>query len=178
MESRLIVDLSTGHLEVSGSEELVKHIFNEFRADIASRNVRKASPVVADEVDSKVNRDTTTKKNGPRKTSATSEVNKDLDTLGVEEFFDTFEPKTDAERAMIFVKFLHEKKGMSNCAIRDIYTCFFAMKDRLKLPSMTSLLNNDRGRTKYFTQNDGVIELTKIGENYFSQKLRKKSSTS
>jgi hypothetical protein len=177
MESRLIVDLSTGHLEVTGSEELVKHIFNEFRAEIASKGLKshpkEAVPV---EESGRVHRESTPKKGGQKKASASADVNKDLDTSGVEDYFDKYDPKSDAERAMIFVKFLTEQKELESSSIRDVYTCFFAMKSRLKLPNMASLLSNDYTRTKFFTQQDGAVMLTRLGETHFSQKLKKKAT--
>lgn len=176
MESRLVVDLSSGHLEVTGSEELVKHIFNEFRAEIASRGARlpKADEVRVD--DGRPSRETPNKKGGGKRTPATSDVNKDLDTSGIDDFFERYEPKTDAERAMIFIKFLQEDKGMETATIQDVYTCFFAMKSKLNLPNMGSLLRNDSTRTKFFSQQDGAIHLTRIGETHYSQRLRKKTT--
>lgn len=173
MESRLIVDLSTGHLEVSGSEDLVKHIFNEFREEISSRAVRKADPPETVDNEKKPAREAAPKKASSKKTSASSDVNKDLDTLGLEDFFAPFEAKGDAERAMIFIKFLQEQKKMTTCTLSDVYTCFFALKSKLKLPSITSLIKNDASRTKFFSVSEGNMSLTRLGETHFSQKLKK-----
>jgi len=177
MECKLVVDLSTGHLEVSGSEDLVKYVFNEFRAEIATRGPK--TQVISDPktVSDERPQSSQGKKPSSKKATATGDVNKDLDTSGLETFFEEYQPKTDAERAIVFLKFLNSKFGSDAYASRDVYTCFFALRDRLKLPSMNSLLSNDRNRTKFFTARDGLIELSKIGENYFNQKLNKKAVT-
>ncbi|MFV2053488.1 hypothetical protein [Aliiroseovarius sp. YM-037] len=174
--------MAIGRLEVSGSESFVRDIYKDFCAELGSNRpvqtsltstaTNKRETQAPDEAVKKVS------KPKGNKTSSTAMLNKDLDVSGLKDYFSEFDTKKAAEQALIFTMFLREVRGIVPCTADDIYTCFFTMKDQLKLPSMTSLFNNDRARTGFFKRvENGKVEITQIGENHFNHNLKKIESS-
>jgi hypothetical protein len=179
MKSKVVINIQDGLLEVTGSEKFVKSIYDDFKDKLANyddvKPIKQKIKKKESTSSSRSNKLATGSK--IKKQTASVNINSDIQVEGLEAFYSDFDPKTDAEKALIFVYFLREKRDLSPCSVSDIHTCFFAMKEHLNVPSnYRSLLKNDAQRTKYFDRNgSNEITITSIGENHFNHKLKRKS---
>lgn len=172
MESKLLVNFSTGQLEVTGSEDLIREVYSDFKNQLGKTRTATVPQSQNDEVGTST-KTPPKKPSKARKSGGTGNVNPDLDTTGLENYFGQYDIKKDAERALVFAIFLRDEKKNSDIDADAIYTCFFALKDQLKLPNIDGLINNDTTRTKFFSRGEnGELVVTRIGENHFAQKLK------
>lgn len=180
MKSKVVINIKDGLLEVTGSEKFVKNIYDDFKNKLGNFDNKKPvkDPLKNNQDDFKVSPRKSSSSGKIKKQTVNIDVNPELEVTGLESFFDKFEPKTDAEKTLIFVKFLHEARDISPCSASDIHTCFFALKEHLKVPTnYNSLLLNDSSRTKFFNRNGtNDITITPIGENHFNHKLKRKTN--
>lgn len=176
MTNKIAIQLGNNSLKVEGSEEFLDDVLDKFlRAVSTTPQTQSASFAAGSKTGEKV--ETTPKpklaKRVPKTTSANRpKIDPNLDIIGLEEFFLDFEAKKDSERAVIFAIFLEEKLSKTKFSQDEIFSCFDAVKAHTKIPNMTSLLQNDNSRTKYFQKDDdGLLSLTVRGTNHYHQVL-------
>lgn len=155
-ESKLKIDFTQGLLEVEGSEEIVREIYNDFKESLnnipqtAMNSTTMASP--NDEL--KPNQTTkssekintpkpvakTKSKTKPKKASDTSgTLLKNLNLMGdsnvesLRDFYAKYEIKTNQERTLVFVYYLQHKREIPNININHNFTCYRNI-DGLKIP--------------------------------------------
>lgn len=174
MKNKLVADFLSGKLEVTGSEELVKFIYEDFKSQLGKsnttvKNVAEFQP----KVDGLPPKPTPKSVKSPRKKGKASiEVDTSLDLAKLPSYFAEFDVKKDAERALIFAVFLQDELSLNPFTASALYSCFFALQGKLKLPNVESLLANDKARTKFFErQGDGQINITTVGRNHFNLKI-------
>ena len=197
-ETKLKIDINLGLLEVEGSEELVREIYNDFKdilktkpqnAPIAS-NVMGASsttpsaqPVAAAKSSPKAKSRPKPKANAKSKASSdtTGTLLKDLNLMGdgsfesLRDFYGKFEAKTNLERTLIFVYYLEHIRGITGININHVLTCYRNI-DGLKIPGHLKQNIADTSSKKGWldTTNFEDIKVPVTGVNYIEHDLPKK----
>ena len=179
METKLTIDFSTKKLEVAGSEAFVEKIYFDFKDQISKlefSNNQPAENEKGETTNTQVSPKVVKKSKIKSKAKSSAQdvgIDRDLDCSGIQEYFDRFDVKTDAERALVFYKFLIDDKNLPDVSQIALKTCFFALKDNLNQPNIVSLLANDSTRTMYLKRDAGLVRITTFGENHFNLKLNK-----
>lgn len=185
MQSRLHIDLYRGIIDVEGEESFVREIYADYKdrlKDLADVGAPKAPEPIAElageKIKSKPRRAATkkspkTKTDGEAKASAyRPALTKDLDTSGLAAFYKQFSPKNNAEKILVFVKFLEEKLDISPCSADQIYTCYRSLKQSVP-QHFRQVIVNTSGRDYGYIEYGGIDEITAsiIGQNYFDDGL-------
>jgi len=187
--TKLIINLKEGIVEVEGTEDFVRDVYNDFKERV-SRPVPlpPAPPARLEQFKATgeaegtlaARRTTTTSRRGvAAKTGETAnykpKFNNDLNLNGLAEFYDLYAPKTHAEKILIFAAFLRDKIGISPCAADDIFTCYFTIKNKTKTPeAFVQAFRDCQSRTHYIKFISlTAIEITIPGDNFLSSKSRK-----
>jgi hypothetical protein len=141
-ESKLKIDFTQGFLEVEGSEELVREIYNDFKESLKTRPQSKAVEGFASEksnsADSGQLAPITTQKSQPSRSKTKSKKTsdntgsflKDLNLMGegttssLKDFCAQYELKTNLERTLAFVYYLQHKLNITGININHIFTCY------------------------------------------------------
>ncbi len=195
--TKLIINLKDGILDVDGSEEFVRSIYDDFKGEVAKRSQPVASaqrlleqPVLtvpdgADNDGSSGVKKTRVKKNntsgdGQKKASSKSKPTFDpnLDLKGLVEFYDRYAPQNVPEKILIFAMFLLEQLNLQSFSIDQIYTCFFTVRDRTKIPeAFAQAFHNTQART-HFIQITTLQEMaiTTPGFNKFEEMKKSKAA--
>jgi hypothetical protein len=193
MNTKLTINLRDGILEVEGGDDFVRSIYEDFKGEVARRNVEKASePLkrvvsaesIAGGLDEAKERAPRAKVKPPKSEtskSRSSDYKPKFDTAlnlnGLVEFYDQLAPENAREKILIFAIFLRDHLKIVPCTVDQIYTCFFTVKDRTKIPeAFVQAFRDTQSKTHYIEMNglDGIA-VTIPGNNHFEQ-MKKRNS--
>jgi hypothetical protein len=171
MNTKLTINLKEGILDVDGSEEFVRSIYDDFKGEVAKRlsngsTIPRQIDVPAlpmhEEEGETPTRNGKPKKARAKRSSGTGDSPKrgitkyrptfdaTLNVIGLPEFYDSMMPKTASERILVFAAFLRDQVKLEPCIADHIYTCFFAVKDRTKTPeAFVQAFHNTQSRTHW-----------------------------
>jgi len=188
--TKLLINLKEGIVQVEGAEDFVRHVYNDFKERVSKPIVLSPASVAQIEQLEGDDAPEEEKENKHRKakpkrtnnsTSKTGETanykpkfNNDLNLVGLAEFYEKHAPSNHNEKILVFVAFLRDKMGKSPCAADDIYTCYFTMKNKTKIPgAFLQAFWNCQSRTHYirFTS-PNEIEVAIPGDNFLSEKIK------
>jgi hypothetical protein len=191
MNTKLTINLRDGILDVEGSDEFVRSIYEDFKGEVAKRiPLKPAGPPQIDFVpeDEKAgNSDALSKKpklktrskqvpsKGQKPRIYTPKFDPDLNLDGLPEFYDKLGPVNATEKILTFAMFLKEKLQIQPCTCDQIYTCFFTVRDRTKIPeAFVQSFWNAQSRTHFIQVNSlEEIVVTIPGNNHF-EKMKKR----
>lgn len=191
--TKLAINLTDGTIQVEGTEEFVRFIYQDFRDSLSKQVVVRPLPAQTLEHDSQpallTDETKSRKKRAPRKASSNSNgekprpilykptFNAKLDLATLEQHFDEWQPENNYEKILVCAVFLRDKLGLAPCSADDIYTCFHTLsrKGKTKVPAAFKQAFVDcQNRTHYidykFLQE---IHITIPGDNCFNEKKRK-----
>lgn len=190
--TKLSINLREGTVEVEGAEEFVRFIYQDFKESLSKRVIVQSPEKVLDQVPetpllSNEGKDQP-KRRTKRKTAASGEADKSrtaaykptfnaqLNLAGLREFYDKWKPENNAEKILLFAVFLRDQLKTAPCSADDIFTCYFTLKDRTKTPeAFAQAFHDTKSRTHFIDyQTLQSISITIAGENYFSDKSRKR----
>ena len=154
VNTKLTINLRDGILDVDGSEEFVRSIYEDFKGEVAKRvsspatasRQIEAPAIPVQDADEIVGKDKPKKQRTKRVTTTTGEGPKvrtgkykptfdsTLNVKGLPKYYDSMNPYNAAEKILTFAAFLRDSLKMESCTADHIYTCFFAVKDRTKIP--------------------------------------------
>jgi len=196
--TKLAINLNEGTVQVEGDEAFVRFIYEDFRDSLSRRVIVKATtqpalehqtqPPLLKNENQKEQPAKPPKKRPARKAARTSgagektrtvldrpEYNSKLNVTGLAEFYDQWKPTNNSEKILVFAVFLRDKLQIAPCNIGDVYTCFFAMKAKVKIPeAFQQAFIDAKNRTHYieFETTDSV-EITIAGDNWFTEQAKK-----
>lgn len=196
MGTKLTINLKDGILDVDGSEDFVRSIYDDFKGEVAKRltissttpkQIEAASMPTPEVIETPVDKP---KKAHTRRVSAVGVGQKPraarykptfdpaLDVNGLVEFYDSMNPDYIAEKILIFAVFLRDHKNMQTCSADHIYTCFYTVKDRTKIPEAFEQAFRDTQSRTHFIQVTSLqdIAITIPGNNKFEE-MKKKRKT-
>jgi len=114
---------------------------------------------------------------GRRLSPTNPKLDKNLDTSGLPDFYDQFEAKNNAEKILIFLKFMNDELQIVPPNTDQFYTCFEKVDERV--PKVFSQAFRDASGRKfgYIDYNSPTdICLTTTGNNYFKFDLKRKTA--
>ena len=194
MNTRLIINLTEGILEVEGSEEFVRSIYHDFREQVSVTAANKLTPLNTvqqieppiKEVDAPTQRKSRrpiSSATKPRAASGTKPkaaeykplFNTSLNLAELPGFYAAFNPTSHNEKILCFAVFLRDRLTMSPCTANDIYTCYFSLKSQTKMPeAFHQAFITARNRTHFIeVEWPEKIEITIAGDNFYNEKLRR-----
>jgi hypothetical protein len=196
MTAKLHIDISQGIIDIEGDPGLVREIYADIKVQLLSgvkfaQRVAAAAPAAApaedaDEATSPASRPKTKRRAVAKKKAGGDEgtggvvadspkLDKNLDTSGLGAFYGQFTPKNNAEKILIFLKFLTESLGIESPNTDQVYTCFKATGD--KIPKAFAQAFYDTSSKLGYIDFRSAIDLpiTIAGDNHFNHTLKKKA---
>ncbi|MDF2116684.1 hypothetical protein PY365_13940 [Roseiarcaceae bacterium H3SJ34-1] len=182
--SKLLINLKEGVVQVEGSEDFVRDVYGDFKEHISKPFALSPAPITQpDQVENCEKTDTqvSNPKAKMRRVNTAGKAaeykpkfNNDLNLTGLAEFYDKIEPTGHNEKILIFAAFLRDKLGKASCTADDIFTCYFTMKNKTKIPeAFIQAFHNCQTRTHYIKYTSPTeVEVAIPGDNFLSNKTR------
>lgn len=193
VNTKLAINLSEGTVEVEGDEAFVRFIYQDFKETLAKHAVvRPVSPSPLEHAPAPQRLLTNDKKGkkdrakpSARKVAsgdgektrtvlAKPNFNSKLNVTGLADFYDEWKPENNSEKILVFAVFLRDRLKIAPCNASDIYTCFFAMKAKTKIPEAFQQAFSTAKHRTHFIEFDTTdsIEVTIPGDNWFTEKAK------
>lgn len=194
VNTKLAINLAEGTVEVEGSEDFVRFIYQDFKDSLSKQVIiRPARPPTLEHTPleprliENENKESSKKSSADKKASPTSEgkrsrssvykpkFNSKLNLAGLDEYFDELKPKSTSEAIVVFAAFLRDRLQMVTCSADDIYTCFFTLKSKLKIPTAFQQAFHDAKRRTHFINYDSLdsISVSIAGDNWLEAQAKK-----
>lgn len=193
MNAKLHINIPQGVIDVEGDPDLVREIYADFKAQLLSGvKLNPPKPQVQEAVqepdESGKTRSKSKRRAGVRKKSNGDEegptvvadqpkLDKNLDTSGLPAFYGQFETKNNAEKILVFLKFMVDDLQIDTPNTDQFYTCFEKVDERV--PKVFSQAFRDASGRKfgYIDYNSPAdIRLTTTGNNHFKFDLKRKAA--
>jgi hypothetical protein len=191
--AKLLINLRDGILDVQGSEDFVRSIYQDFKEQVAKSAIAVRAPVAA--LSAAVQEMPESGEQSPRrrkvarastqndKSKATEykpSFNPQLNLNGLEEWYGRFEPANYSEKILLFAIFLRDHLNARPCNADDIFTCFQTLRSLTKTPeAFVQAFRDAQSRTHFIEYlSPENIEVTIAGENHFNHKLKRKEGAS
>ena len=201
--AKLHIDLSQGVIDIEGDPDFVREIYSDFKDQLTS-GARFASPSAnhssrADESDGEAastsasaGGDAPAKPKAKRRTSPRKKVvsedasngvvadapklDKSLDTSALGTFYGQFAPKNNAEKILIFLKFITDTLQIESPNTDQVYTCFKQTGE--KIPKAFAQAFYDTSTKHGFIDFRSSIDMpiTIAGDNHFTHSLKRKDA--
>lgn len=192
--AKLHIDMSQGVISIEGDPNLIREIYADFKDRLVTSAQKPDGavrppphpPAAQTEPESKPKakpRAPARKKrhdaveNSSGINSNAPKLDKSIDTSGLAAFYGRYEPKNNAEKILIFSKFLSDELGLEEPNTDQVYTLF--KKSGEKIPKAFAQAFHDAGSKHGFIDFDGpsgTIKGTIVGDNHFNHDIKKKSA--
>jgi len=192
-ENKLKIDLTQGIIEVEGSEQLVRDIYNDFKKRLnqaAAPAIVAPAPQVPKTTTEKSAANSQKKATSGKPKSKSSTNNsgtllKDLDLTGsggiesLRDFYSKYEASSNFERNLVFVYYLQNIKELVEININHVFTCYRNIPD-LKAPGnlKQSIFDSAFKKGWLDTSNMESITVPISGINHLEHDLPKKAEES
>lgn len=170
MISKLKIDISSGQLEVEGSEELVKYIYEDFknnlnldRSNFTMKNSLESNPVVrhAEKETKSAKKKVSNGMSKAKPKKAPGFLNS-LDLSGtkggesLKTFYARYNHKTNYERNLIFVYYLQYVEKIDNITLDHVFTCYRNVGQKIPIAIEQSLRDTSKDK--------GWVDITSIDD--------------
>lgn len=187
MTSKLKIDLSTGLLEVEGSEDLIKFIYGDFKDNLGT--LPPVQTVKLSEIqtvsDTKVVPKKVTLKAAPTKNSSKSKSKKEPEFLknldlsvgseneSLKDFYAKYDHKSNYERNLIFVYYIQHILHEDKITLDHLFTCYRNVGQ--KIPKALEQSMRDTSKEKGWVDIDDLenIKVPVAGMNHIVHDLAK-----
>ncbi|PHS74777.1 MAG: hypothetical protein COB19_05745 [Porticoccus sp.] len=189
MSTKLHINLSQGIIDVEGDPEMVREIYADFKEQLliskpvstqVNSNTDNLPPTdsKAPKARSRPRRTTQPKpsatEEGPAISANSPQLDKNLDTSALTNFYSQYSPKNHPEKILLFMKFLVDELGIEAPNTDQIYTCYEKVNERI--PKIFAQAFRDASGRKfgfidYNSPSD--IKVTTTGTNHFKFDLKK-----
>jgi hypothetical protein len=190
MTTKLHIDMSQGVIDIEGDPDLVREIYRDMKEHLLSGvppSQGRAAAVVAAPASDGESKPKAKRRTPPRKkaegdsgsssiSADAPKLDKNLDTAKLGEFYGQFEPKNNAEKILIFLKFIVEELGQENPNTDQVYTCYKKTGDKIPKAYAQAFYDtsNKHGYINFDSPTD--IAITIAGDNHFNHSLKKKAA--
>lgn len=191
MQSKLLIDLSQGRVEIEGDADLIREIYRDRKDRLLSEappgsfEGRQSSNGPEDSAAAEPRSKSRPKRRSAPRRKAEGEdgspgispeapkLDKNLDTVKLGAFYSQFTPKNNSDKILIFLKFITEELGMEKPNTDQVYTCF--KKTGEKIPNAyPQAFYTMAGRHGYIDYRSAIdIDITIAGDNHFNHELKK-----
>jgi hypothetical protein len=191
---KLHINISQGLIEVEGDADLVREIYADYRDQLLNgeRVAAVSAPPkqgAATEANDSANPRPKSRRRGAAKRRASGEdqgptinadqpkLDKNLDTSGLPAFYGQFEARNNAEKILIFLKFMNDELAIVPPNTDQFYTCFEKVNERVPR-AFSQAFRDASGRKFGYIDYDSPtdIRLTTTGNNYFKFDLKRKAT--
>jgi hypothetical protein len=191
LTAKLHINISQGIIDIEGEADLVREIYADFKEQLLN-GVTSATSTAPSQVKGDESADESVgKKNSKRRTAAKKKVvgeesgnsvvannpklDKDLDTSKLMSFYNQFEPKNNAEKILIFLKFLNDELKIEVPNTDQVYTCFEKSNERVPKVFAQAFIDASGRKFGYIDYNSpSNLRVTTVGSNHFRLDLKKK----
>lgn len=196
MTAKLRINISQGVLDIEGDPDLVREIYADFKDQLLSKAtfaspapppVPPAPPGDADAGSSAASKPKAKRRVAPKKKTNGDEggsgvlpdspkLDKNLDTSALGAFYGQFAPKNNAEKILIFLKFMTETLNIDSPNTDQVYTCFKATGEKIPKAFAQAFYDTSskHGYIDFRTSTD--MPVTIAGDNHFNHTLKKKAA--
>ena len=178
MDAKLRIDLSQKILEMEGSEEFVREIYNDFRDKIST--ISQATPKkVNEKLETKAEVPATSKGKQRQPKKETLSIVKDLnlaeqgDKLSLKDFFSKYTPSNNFERNLIFVYYLQNIAKETAITTDHMFTCYRHVGVKIPRAFKQSLRDTASQKGWIDTSSSEDIKVTTHGINYIEHDITK-----
>ena len=198
MTAKLHINISQGIIDVEGDPELVQAIYADFKEQLLEsvKGVASAPAASVQEPVSSENGDAASgaanKPKAKRRAAAKKKANgdeggsgvvadspkldKNLDTSGLGAFYGKYVPKNNAEKILIFLKFMTEDLKISNPNTDQVYTCFKATGEKIPKEFAQAFYDTSSKLGYIDFRSSTDMPITIAGDNHFNHTLKKKGA--
>ncbi|OOG37114.1 hypothetical protein [Rhodanobacter sp. C05] len=196
MTTKIKIDLANGLLEVEGSEEFVRSVYDDYKEKLASEPIVRQTPPPAFAPDAERHNDRTRK--APKKRvqptapqgAASKKKLKQPSTIKtldlskgaggrLRDFYDQFDVKSNFERNLIFLYFLQHKMEIKQGITQDhVFTCYRDIPG-IKVPGALrqSLLDTEQDKDWIDATDADNLKVNVHGLNYLEHDMPKKKKS-
>lgn len=197
MTTKIKIDLANGLIEVEGSEEFVRSVYDDYKEKLASEPIVRSPPPPPPPLIQGAERDnggmrkptkkrvqpTTSQGAAPKKKLKQPSTIKTLDLSKgpggrLRDFYDQFEVKSNFERNLIFLYFLQHKMGIEDGITQDyVFTCYRDIPG-IKVPGALrqSLLDTEQDKDWIDAADPDNLKVNVHGLNYLEHDMPKKKA--
>ncbi|MCF1707404.1 hypothetical protein L0V05_01105 [Tabrizicola sp. J26] len=188
---RLVIDIRAGHLEVEGSEEFIRSIFEDFRTNIGGKlgETEDAASELPD--DDRAIAPTSNRQRPKRRRSSSTAAsngsegkksplsNPEIDpTLKIDDlksFFLQRKPTGNPQILLVIIAYLRDTLDMYPATVNQIYTCYWALRSEIKIPAKFRQAIIDTVNKKKWLEwkSQETVAITNIGENALNHEIGK-----
>lgn len=178
--AKLKIDMTSGILEIEGSDKIVKDIYDDFKGKLLKI---ENEPTIASEPEintpqSKPNAKKKSKKQSPPKrkpqSKGTFNLLENAYFKKLKAFFDSKAPKSNLEKNVVFVYFLQKQAKEKKITKDHIYTCYKTVNEKTPTAFEQSLIDTKMRKSWIDTTSLDDIKLTHIGETFVDSDLPSK----
>jgi hypothetical protein len=184
MTTKLRIDLSSGILDVEGSEELVREIYLDFKDKIntlasstAQSEPQNTQAATKKQKKPKPSNEKSTVAGKSKKQAQSKPVfDSSLDLTKLEQFFDEKKPSNHSEKILVFAAFLRDELSLEPCTVDQVYTCYETLKSKTKIPeAFRQAFINAKNKTHFidYDGKTGEISITFPGNNHLNHTMGK-----
>lgn len=204
MTTKLHINLSQGIIDIEGDPDLVREIYTDFKEKLIrstamtpqyqdtmaqgheagqeSANTDNDTSAKARAKPRPKRRVTSTKKDSDTENGGiqanTPKIDKSLDTSKLPEYYGQFEVKNNAEKILIFLKFMTEELDIEAPNTDQFYTCFEKVRERIPKVFSQAFRDASGRRFGFIDYNSPTdIKLTIKGNNHFNFDMTRKAGT-
>ncbi len=165
-------------------------VYSDFRDHLLSNQTtvsktQQPDPIVEDSKESPPKK---RRRSAPRKTAKADnddagidpgnpKLDKNTDLSKLSSFFDQFEPKNNAEKILIFAKFLIDELGIEKPNTDHFYTCFVELKEKIPA-AFAQAFRDTHGRAYGYIDYKSATEISVPikGTNHFNDGIKRKGA--
>ena len=191
MTAKLHINISQGIIDIEGEADLVREIYADFKEQLLNGVTSATSATPSQPKGDNAADESGGKKNSKRRTAAkkkavseeggnsvaanSPKLDKDLDTSKLMSFYNQFEPKNNAEKILIFLKFLNDELKIEIPNTDQVYTCFEKSNERVPKVFAQAFIDAAGRKFGYIDYNSpSNLKVTTVGSNHFRLDLKKK----
>ena len=187
--AKLHINLVDGVVDVEGDPELVREVYADLKEALLNGKAYSPPDPPEDaggaETPTKIKpkrrraarKKTTVEESGSSVDPDSPKMDKDLDTSDLGAFYGQFEAKNNAEKILIFLKFLTEKLEIESPNTDQVYTCYEAMNERVPKVFSQAFRDASGRRFGYIDyKSSAELAVTTLGNNHFKLDLKRKSA--
>lgn len=190
MQTKLHINVSQGIIDIEGDIDLVREIYADFKdrlldgLDIVHETpTQNGSSEQGNKTSPKRKKRTSSKRAVQTDNSDSGidpdhpKLDKDLDLSGLRAFYDQFEPKNNAEKILIFAKFLIDTLKQSKPNTDQFYTCFIEL-DEMIPSAFAQAFRNTHGRKYGYIEYKSATDISVPikGTNHYTSGIKRKGT--
>lgn len=144
MQTKLHINVPQGIVDIEGDPDLVREVYADFRDRLLDKLINTSENPIKNGSSAEDKKSPHKRKRRPlvkkAKQAAADDnaidphnpkLDKDLDLSQLRNFYDRYEPKNNAEKILVFAKFLIDELKIDKPNTDQFYSCFEELKEKI-----------------------------------------------